>query len=111
MILVAESSALLLNTVSMGTAGIILIMTTTFEYQILNLFLLLADAMCDFAAALNVANHVASGWNCVCGTQSPSVICGWVKVSCNGESSVTVINFPLEPYRVPFLPALVASLL
>ena len=47
--------------------------------------------MCDLAAAINPASAGNAGWDCTGGISPPSDICVWGGVTCDGNSSVTII--------------------
>lgn len=48
--------------------------------------------MCDLAAALNPGNAGRFDWDCSGGIPTPSKICTWGRVTCNGDLSVTGIR-------------------
>ena len=53
---------------------------------------LLVEIMCDLAAAINPHSQGLAGWDCSGSTPSPSVLCVWGGVICNGDSSVINID-------------------
>lgn len=58
----------------------------------INDLLLLGQAMCDMAAALNPASAGLSGWNCSAGIPPPLVVCRWGEVGCNDDLLVARIS-------------------